>query len=247
MPRSSVGGSGFKNWRVASAKPICGTRGWGGRSADLAVHSICWGCGTQRHFWSPQMFVTLSPLPGFLKWLLPKLIFHTQGVAEVEGAAANPMAAFREEHFLLPEETAVLQAAFGGADAYGALHEALANPLLWSHEEKKAAALRAPLLRLAARYLVWEKKRGRALDPVANFHIRNGAQVERLNWRADLSPRGMALSAGIMVNYQYKLDAIEANHLEYLSTGTVAASPAVRALLGEPERAATTHPLPSPL
>ena len=64
------------------------------------------------------------------------------------------------------------------------------------------AAVRPILLRLAARYLVLERRRGKALDLVANFHLRNGASVWRLNWRADPSERGMAQSYGIRVNYR---------------------------------------------
>jgi malonyl-CoA decarboxylase len=57
-------------------------------------------------------------------------------------------------------------------------------------------------MRLAARYLAVERRRGQALDPVANFHLRNGAWMWRLNWAADLSARGMKNSCGIMVNYR---------------------------------------------
>ena len=64
------------------------------------------------------------------------------------------------------------------------------------------ARMRPALMRLAARYLLREKRRGAALDHVANFHLRNGAAVARLNWRADPSARGLAGSVGIMVNYE---------------------------------------------
>ena len=63
-------------------------------------------------------------------------------------------------------------------------------------------AVRPILMRLAARYLVMERRRGKALDLVANFHLRNGASVWRLNWQADPSERGMAQSFGIRVNYR---------------------------------------------
>ena len=76
-----------------------------------------------------------------------------------------------------------------------------------------------------------EKRGNQALDPVARFHLSNGARVERLNWLADRSPRGLRQSAGIMVNYRYKLDEIEANHEAYTGDGRIAAAPAVRSLL----------------
>ena len=87
------------------------------------------------------------------------------------------------------------------------------------------------LLRLCARYLTRERARsGRALDPVAHFHLSNGARVERLNWLGDASEKGLEQSAGIMVNYLYRLADIEANHEAYRGEGRVVASSAVRSL-----------------
>jgi malonyl-CoA decarboxylase len=68
----------------------------------------------------------------------------------------------------------------------------------------------------------------RALDRVAHFHLSNGARIERLNWAGDLSHNGIAQSAGIMVNYLYKLSDIEKNHEAYSSTVKITASAAVR-------------------
>ncbi len=71
-------------------------------------------------------------------------------------------------------------------------------------------------MKLAARYVYQEKRRKKALCSVANFHIRNGAVFERLNWNADPSPKGLANSAGMMVNYKYELDAVEKNNEAYV-------------------------------
>ena len=91
--------------------------------------------------------------------------------------------------------------------------------------------MREPLLRLAARYLLHARTpSGRALDPVAHFHLSNGARVEQLDWLGDRSPKGLQQSAGIMVNYLYRLGDIEANHEAYRDEGRVAASSAVRGL-----------------
>jgi malonyl-CoA decarboxylase len=91
--------------------------------------------------------------------------------------------------------------------------------------------LRDPLVRLCAQYLLLEKGRsGRAADPVAHFHLTNGARVERLNWLGDTSEKGLQQSAGIMVNYLYRLDHIEANHEAYRGEGRVVASSTVRHL-----------------
>ena len=81
---------------------------------------------------------------------------------------------------------------------------------------------------LAARYLVEEKEQDRPLDPVARFHLGNGARLERINWLADTSPRGLRQSVGVMVNYLYKLGDIESNHEAYARKGRVAISDAVK-------------------
>lgn len=101
----------------------------------------------------------------------------------------------------------------------------------WHTVPALADALHAPLLRLAARYLFAEKRRGRALDAVANFHLRNGAAVHRLNWMADTSPAGLSRSHGVMVNYLYEADAVEENNKRYVIDGAVAAGDEVRVLL----------------
>jgi malonyl-CoA decarboxylase len=102
----------------------------------------------------------------------------------------------------------------------------------WYREAELSNALREPLLRLCARYLLQEKRPdGFARDPVAHFHLSNGARLERLDWLADTSSRGLANSAGIMVNYLYALDRIEDNHYTYATQHRIDASSAVRALL----------------
>jgi malonyl-CoA decarboxylase len=86
-------------------------------------------------------------------------------------------------------------------------------------------------MRLAARYILLEKNsRGRALDPVGHFHLTNGARVERLDWLADSSPKGLKQAAGLMVNYLYRLSEIEENHEAYTGEGRVAASAALTRL-----------------
>jgi malonyl-CoA decarboxylase len=88
-------------------------------------------------------------------------------------------------------------------------------------------------LRLCAQYLLQEKGRGgRAADPVAHFHLTNGARIERINWLGDVSEKGLQQSAGIMVNYLYRTADIDANHEAYRGEGEVAAGAAVRHLAG---------------
>jgi malonyl-CoA decarboxylase len=90
--------------------------------------------------------------------------------------------------------------------------------------------IRDLLMKLCAHYLLEVKSGDLAKDPVARFHLGNGASLHRLNWGADLSARGKEQSAGIMVNYLYDLDKIEVNHDAYFDQGVLSASKAVQRL-----------------
>ena len=91
------------------------------------------------------------------------------------------------------------------------------------------------LRRLAAEYLLEAKiSRGRPRDPVARFHLKNGASVHEVHARADLSPKGMEQSGGAMVNYLYDLDRITRNHESFATSQEVAASSALRTLTRQP-------------
>ncbi|HQT87817.1 MAG TPA: malonyl-CoA decarboxylase [Acidiphilium sp.] len=99
-----------------------------------------------------------------------------------------------------------------------------------------AATLRPVLLQLCARYLTGTASYWR-IDPVAKFHLGNGARLERINWMANPTPRGYQESYGIMVNYLYDLAAIEENHEDFTRDGHVHRSPSVEALLKPPVQA----------
>ena len=158
-------------------------------------------------------FATLSPIPGFQAWL-------------------DQILSDGEPGLLLPSERRALKAARGSArGAKGTLKALLSTPD-WHADETASQALRAPLMRLCARYLVDERRPGgEVLDPVAHFHLSNGARMERLNWMGDRSARGLEQSAGMMINYLYKQSEIDENHEGYTSSGRVAASSGIRHLL----------------
>jgi malonyl-CoA decarboxylase len=127
----------------------------------------------QQEFPQLTQFATLSPIPGFCRWL-----------ESIEPA---------QESSLLDE----------------------------------GVASRSPehLQKMAAHYLSKEKQsrnQNYARDPVAHFHLSNGAQIERLNWMADASENGMKQSAGMMVNYLYELPQIETRSQGYSAEGKVA-------------------------
>ena len=90
---------------------------------------------------------------------------------------------------------------------------------------------RDALLKLCAHYLVNEKSNGLAKDPVARFHLGNGARLHRINWAADLSTKGKEQSSGIMVNYLYDLKKIEINHDAYFDQGEISVSRSITKLL----------------
>jgi malonyl-CoA decarboxylase len=116
-----------------------------------------------------KVYATLSPLPGFRGWL-------DQAVAE--------------QRALLPgAEIAKFAAMIGHPDPETALSDALARPD-WHENPRLAEALRQVLEKLCARYLLREKSGGHPLDNVAQFHLGNGAHVDRIFWRADSSARG---------------------------------------------------------
>lgn len=117
-----------------------------------------------------------------------------------------------------------------------ALH-ALRNPA-WMEDEEEPEALRTSLLALAAHYFLFARAAdGRPVDPVARFHLGNGARLDRINWLGDVSEKGLREAHGLMVNYRYDLKEIERNHEAYANEGEVAASRAVRQLARTPQRA----------
>ncbi len=157
-----------------------------------------------------KIFATLSPVTSFRAWL------------ERQGRSAPA-------DLLLPAERTAIEA-LGDEAGEGDLI-ALLNREGWHNDQRIAAVVREPLTRLCARYLLRERSSsGRTLDPVAHFHLSNGARVERLNWLGDVSAKGLQQSAGIMVNYLYRLGDIEANHEAYRGEGRVAASSTLRSL-----------------
>jgi len=151
-------------------------------------------------------FATLSPIPGFRRWL-------DGNEARVQ-LSVGPNA----------EQRLAMLAAIDAPD--------------WQLREVPEN-LQKLLMRLCAWYLLHAKQDAEPLDPVARFHLGNGAALERLNWLGDTSESGMARSAGMMVNYIYRLEDVERNHERYFGDHAVVASRAV-------EKLARKSPLGSP-
>jgi malonyl-CoA decarboxylase len=116
-------------------------------------------------------------------------------------------------------------------DEERALLERLDRPD-WFEDAELSTQLRSVVEPLAAYYFLKARTpKGRLIDSVARFHLGNGARLERIDWLGDLSPKGLRESAGLMVNYLYRLEDIEKNHEAYANQGAVAASSAVKKLL----------------
>lgn len=101
----------------------------------------------------------------------------------------------------------------------------------WYLDASARRLLKTKLSKLCAHYLCEEKKRGRPYDPVTRFHLGNGAEIEKINWEADLSPRGLYQSAGLMVNYRYNPAKIISNHEAFVNEGRITVSSKVKRLL----------------
>ncbi|WP_108784189.1 malonyl-CoA decarboxylase [Wolbachia endosymbiont of Bemisia tabaci] len=146
-----------------------------------------------QEFKSVKVYATLSPVPGFTKWLknqdvalLGKLNIKQSGTEILESIKTNIEC------------------------------------------EKQS------LLKLCAHYLLKVKSSGGgAYDPVAHFHLSNGASIKQINWMADTSEKGISQSAGIMVNYLYELPKIDNNHENYMINKVISHSKKVSAILKE--------------
>lgn len=154
-----------------------------------------------------RTFATLSPIPGLRAWLghnLARLVLSLdekqQAALAAELGLANPTA----------------EAVLARAE----------EPLKLS----ETSAVRQLLMRCAAVYLGRGLVDGKPLDPVARFHLGNGARVERLNWAGDPSPKGLKQSYGVMVNYLYDLRRLD-RHRAQLGQGKIASSSDVEALM----------------
>jgi len=153
----------------------------------------------------PQLktFATLSPIPGFRSWLQKNATAQLERLDDKAREELGRAAGFEPvtaAHFLAAAE----------------------SPL----SLKPGSPVQQMLMRCAAQYLGRETVQGKPLDPVARFHLGNGARVERLNWAGDPSPKGIKQSYGLMVNYLYDLKRLD-KHREGLASGRIPVASAV--------------------
>jgi len=110
-------------------------------------------------------------------------------------------------------------------------HEPVLLERINAASDPRADEVKQLVQQAAIRYFTEStRKDGMPNDPVARFHIGNGAQLEQMNFDGDLSTKGIAQSAGLMVNYRYDLDVVEKNHEEFVATKIIPTSAAIKAL-----------------
>jgi malonyl-CoA decarboxylase len=148
----------------------------------------------QREIPTLDTFVTLSPVPGFARWLA-----HERADAKSEYLTNDT----RESLNML-------------------------DVARWHANKKKAETVRTALLEAARAYFLRARtSRGAPVDPVARFHLRNGAELHQLNFLGDISEKGLKQSHGLMVNYLYRPSDIERNHEAFVERREIIASKSV--------------------
>jgi malonyl-CoA decarboxylase len=150
-----------------------------------------------------KTFATLSPIPGLRPWLSKNAAELLGQLNEKELSALG-----REISFEPPTASHVLAA--------------IEQPQVLEALSVKSP-LRQFLTRAGAHYLGQAKQGDQVLDPVARFHLGNGARIERINWFADPSAKGIKQSHGLMVNYLYDLKRLDKNR-QLLDKGVAPAS-----------------------
>ncbi len=162
----------------------------------------------QQEFGRLKTFATLSPIPGLHAWLSRN--------ADAMLDKAGPKVRER-----LGQAMELEPGAITGAQLLAAFDRAA--------DLDDKSPVRKMLQQCAAVYLLQTGKQGRPLDPVTRFHLSNGARIERLNWMADTSSKGIKQSWGLMVNYLYDLKRLD-KYRSQLAQGTMATSGAIDAL-----------------
>lgn len=142
-------------------------------------------------------FSTLSPIPGFRRWLNRSLS--------------------KSDHELISSDEKKLLNTISADN--------------WENDLDSHEQLKPLLLRLCAHYLYHEKRNGKPLDPVARFHLGNGAQIGQINWMGDTSRNGLKQSAALLVNYRYELNKVEENHEAFVNDNKIACTKKVLDLM----------------
>lgn len=158
---------------------------------------------------------TLSPVPGFGAW--------------IRNVLSNPQTS---RGLFTQEQSQRISMRFGVNQL--ALTKWVLKKLSssgWSEDEAFVDTIRDVITSACARYILFERKGDKIMNPVANFHLQNGAQVEQINFLADLSPQALFNSCSMMINYRYVMTSIDVTSVSYKRNSSAALSPAVARLV----------------
>ncbi|EGT52144.1 CBN-MLCD-1 protein [Caenorhabditis brenneri] len=151
---------------------------------------------------------TLSPIPGFRPWLIRNLKGNSEYPSIMNKKVVHWMSEISDKSMTESEATETLLGVISNEKT----------------KKEQLNAIQHILMYACAHYLCKAKRNGMALNSVANFHIRNGAELYRLNWNGDTSHRGINNSFGIMVNYRYDLERVHENSAAYTERKEMAIS-----------------------
>ena len=237
-------------------------KGWADLRRRLAPDRRCFAFFHPALPGEPLIFVEVALVEGLAASVQPLLALDTDPAAATIRAARADTAIFYSisncqsglrgvsfGNFLIKQVVAELQAEFRHLTQFSTLSPipgfrqwvvqqksalpSVADDETWWREPAKCESLRPVLMRLCAEYLTRRQTSGTRIDPVAHFHLNNGARLERINWLGNDAPDAIQSSFGIMVNYLYDHDSIERNHEAFAHGGTIMRSAAVDALLDD--------------
>lgn len=193
------------------------------QGVDLGNYLIKKVAGELQHEW-PQItqFSSISPIRGFRDWLISEINLTSKD----KGSHSSQLLTEADIECLCNASN--IDKDFATALQVFKDHVSQHS---WVKNEDMMKAMKAPLMRLCARYLYIEKRRGYALNPVANFHLQNGAVLWRLNWMADTTLRGLSNSCGLMVNYRYYPEDTVKNSQQYIEHKHINTSDHIQRLL----------------
>lgn len=172
---------------------------------------------------------TLSPVPGFKGWL--RTVLSTAD-AQLQQPGAQQRFAPIQRGFFSPEQAQQLSIKYGVNQLV--LHKWLLKRLqdpAWHKDDELVDSIRDVMTAACARYVLFERKGEKIWDPVANFHLQNGAQVEQINFLADTSDEAIGNALGTMINYRYCMTSVDVTSASYKRKSLAAVSPSVARLI----------------
>ncbi|XP_053398010.1 malonyl-CoA decarboxylase, mitochondrial-like isoform X2 [Mercenaria mercenaria] len=204
------------------------------QGVDLGNYLIKKVAGELQHEW-PQMtqFSSISPIPGFRDWLNREINAACREDTQDDLQPRETDKGSHSSQLLTETDIECLCNSINTDKSFASALQIFKEHVMqhtWVNKEDTVTAMKAPLMRLCARYLYLEKRRGYALNSVANFHLQNGAVLWRLNWMADTTLRGLTNSCGLMVNYRYYLEDTVGNSQQYIEHKVINTSDHIRQL-----------------